>query len=195
MMPKATTLVFLGRSGCGKDTQIGFLLARPDFQGAVKTDTGTRFRGYSKNNTVLGRKTKETLDRGARCPDWFAFAIWLFAAGEKLLGEEILISSGSPRSLREAGLIDEALEFLERPKALAVLLEISPTEAKKRLLLRGRHDDSEKAIENRLAYYERDVLPAAEYYRKQECLMEVNGEQTREEVFKELENKLESYFA
>jgi len=194
-IPKSTTLVFLGRSGCGKDTQIGFLLKQPDFQGAVQSATGTSFREYSRRNTVLGRKTKKILAEGARQPDWFAFAVWLFSVGEKLLAEEILISSGSPRSLREAELIDEALEFMERFRAVAVLLEVGPAEAKTRLLARGRHDDNESEIANRLAWFETDVIPAVQYYEQKGRLIKVNGEQSPERVFEELEKKLDEYFA
>ncbi|MDP3784833.1 MAG: nucleoside monophosphate kinase [bacterium] len=194
-IPKSTTLVFLGRAGSGKDTQIDFLLGRADFVSAVKTDTGGRFRELVKNDSALWRKAKKVLDQGARQPDWFAFTLWLFLVGEKVRDEEILVSSGSPRSLREARLIDEALGFMERPSAVAVFIETGPPEAKKRLLLRGRHDDNDPEIENRFAWFETDVLPAVEYYRKEGRLVELNGEQSPEEVFKELGKKLENYFA
>lgn len=194
MIPESTTLVFLGRSGSGKDTQIDFLLKRPDFAGAIRTDTGGRFRELAQRDSVLWRKAKDVLDRGARQPDWFAFSLWLFLVGEKLKGGEILISSGSPRSLREARLIDEALAFMERPAAVAVLVDVNPQEATKRLLLRGRHDDNKKGIEERMAWFETDVMPALEYYRKEKRLIEVGGEPSPEEVFKELEEKLEKYF-
>ena len=194
MIPKATTLVFLGRSGCGKDTQVEFLRKRPDFAGALEISTGNRFREFAKKETLLGRKTKEILDAGKRQPDWFGFATWLSSFGDSIQGEEILLASGSPRSLREAGLEDEALEFVKRPRAVAIYLNVSRTAAKKRLLLRARHDDSEKEIESRLDWFETDVLPVVEYYRNNKCLIEINGDPAPEEVFKELEEKLEKYF-
>ena len=194
MISKSTTLVFLGRSGSGKDTQIDFLFKRPDFAGAIRTDTGGRFRELAQRDSVLWEKAKDVLDRGARQPDWFAFSLWLFLVGEKLKSDEILVSSGSPRSLREARLIDEALAFMERPLAVAVLVEVSPPEATKRLFARGRTDDNKKGIAERMAWFETDVMPAVEYYSEEKRLIEVGGEPSPEEVFKELEEKLEKYF-
>ena len=194
MIPKATTLVFLGRSGCGKDTQVEFLKKRRDFSGALEFSTGDLFREISSKDTLLGKKAKEILDTGRRQPDWFAFAMWLLVFGDIVKGEEILLSSGSPRSMREAGLIDETLEFIHRPKAIAIYLDVSREEARKRLLLRGRNDDIDKSIENRMDYFERDVIPAIDYYRKEKRLIEVNGNPPPEEVYKELEKKLEKYF-
>ncbi|MDP3762788.1 MAG: hypothetical protein Q8Q97_01800, partial [bacterium] len=108
-------------------------------------------------------------------------------------GEEILILDGT-RRLKEAKILDEALEFIGRPKAAAVLLGISPEESKKRLLARGRTDDREKRIQNRLAWFETEVITTIGYYKSEKRLIEVNGEQSPEKVFEELEKKLDEYF-
>lgn len=194
MIPKATTLVFPGRSGCGKDTQVEFLKKHEKLPKAIEFSTGDYFREIAAKSTVLGKKAKAVLDAGGRQPDWFAFAMWLSVFGDVVKDEEILFSSGSPRSLREAGLIDEALEFTERPKATAIYLNVTREEATKRLLGRGRGDDLRDNIENRMDYFERDVIPTVEYYRKDGRLIEVDGNPRPEEVFKELEQKLEKYF-
>ena len=194
MIPRATTFVFLGRTGSGKDTQADFLKKLPDFSDAIEISTGDFFREFATKSTLLGRKTKETLGVGGRQPDWFAFAVWLFGFGERVQSEEIILASGSPRSLREAGLIDEALKFVVRPKAIAIYIEVSREEAKKRLFLRARSDDSDKEINRRMEWFETDVMPAVEYYKNEGRLIEVNGEQSPAEVFKELEQKLEKYF-
>jgi|SRR3989344_419233 len=195
MIPKATTLTFLGRAGSGKDTQGDFLRKRQDLSRASEISTGDIFREFAKKESLLGKKTKEVLDAGKRQPDWFAFAVWLFGFGEAVKGEEILLSTGSPRSLREAKLIDEALEFLGRPKAIAIFINVDRNEAKKRLLLRARYDDKEGEIERRLDWFDTDVFPAVSYYKEGGRLIEVNGNLSPEEVSKELENKIESYFS
>ena len=76
MIPPATTLVFLGRSGCGKGTQIDFLKEKPEFAHALEVKTGELFRGIAKSNSVLGRKVKEILDAGALMPMWIALSLW-----------------------------------------------------------------------------------------------------------------------
>ena len=126
MIPKATTLVFLGRSGCGKDTQMEFLLKRLEFKNAVKVVSGDNFRELANENSVLGRRVKEVLEAGGLMPYWLPSYFWISSLRENLEREEILIFDGSPRRLEETKLLDEVLKFLGRPKAVAILLEISP---------------------------------------------------------------------
>jgi len=49
-----------------------------------------------------------------------------------------------------------------------------------------RADDKEEAIKNRLDYYEENVVPVVEYYRKNGKLIEINGEQSIEKVFEDI---------
>ena len=94
----------------------------------------------------------------------------------------------------EANLLDEALPFLGRPKAVAVVLEVSAEESRRRLLARGRADDTDERITNRLAWFETNVVPGIEYFRGEKRLIEVNGGETPEEVFGELWGKINQYF-
>ena len=68
-------------------------------------------------------------------------------------------------------------------------------EAEKRLLARGRADDVESSIKNRMDWFDEDVMPILDYYKKDGRLIEVNGEQSPEEVFSELEKNIENYFS
>ena len=49
-----------------------------------------------------------------------------------------------------------------------------------------RVDDKEEAIKNRLDYYEKNVVPVIEYYRKKDRLIKINGEQPIEKVFEDI---------
>lgn len=49
-----------------------------------------------------------------------------------------------------------------------------------------RPDDVEAAINNRLDYYDENVVPVVEYYKKQGSLLQINGEQPIEDVFKDI---------
>ncbi|MBI2024119.1 nucleoside monophosphate kinase [Candidatus Giovannonibacteria bacterium] len=195
MVPRATTLFFLGRSGSGKDTQVEFLLKHPDFVGAVETNTGGFMRELAKEETVLGKKVGQVLESGGLMPGWLSFSGWFSYLRNKVRSDEILISSGSPRRMEEALLEDEASEFLGRPKPVIVHINISPEEAQKRLLLRKRNDDSEASIKNRMAWFETEVLPIVDYYSKEGRVISVDGEGTREEVFARLLLKIEEHFS
>lgn len=195
MIPPATTLVFLGRSGCGKDTQLEFLKKKPEFFGAIGISVGALFRALAQKNTAVGRRVKEILEEGGLPPLWLASSLWVEKLDEEVKNSEIVILDGTPRRYQEAELLDQVLEFLKRPKATAVLFEISRQESRRRLLPRGRFDDTEERIKNRLAWYETEVLPVIDYYRSGKRLIEVGGEQSREEVFRELWERLQRYFA
>ena len=64
----------------------------------------------------------------------------------------------------------------------------------KRLLSRGRSDDTEDRIKNRLSWYDGEVKIVLDYYKKDGRLLQVNGEQSKEAVFSEMEIKLEEHF-
>ncbi|OGF73767.1 hypothetical protein A2W48_02105 [Candidatus Giovannonibacteria bacterium RIFCSPHIGHO2_12_44_12] len=187
--------MFLGRSGSGKDTQIEMLMRRPDLAGAIETNTGNILREIAKKETILGKKVKEILDTGKLTPGWLSFFAWLSYSRDLVKSNEILFSSGSPRRLEEAELEDRASEFLGRAKPVGVHIMVSREEAKKRLLLRKRGDDTEKSVDSRLDWFEDDVMPIIEHYKKEGRLIEVDGEGSREEIFARLEAGIENYFS
>jgi adenylate kinase len=53
-----------------------------------------------------------------------------------------------------------------------------------------RRDDSMAAIKMRLEEYKKETIPAINYYKKQKKLIEINGEQSIENVFKEILRKI-----
>src|SRR3989338_6960609 len=105
-VPKGTTLAFLGRSGCGKDTQIGFLMKRPEFSGAATVAMGNIFRTIAKQDSLLGRKTREVIEQGGLLPEWLEIFALVSELAVKVRGEEILILDGT-RRLEEAKILDE----------------------------------------------------------------------------------------
>jgi len=50
----------------------------------------------------------------------------------------------------------------------------------------ARPDDAPEAINNRLNFYDQRVVKAVEYYEKQNRLVKINGEQSIENVFKDI---------
>lgn len=55
-----------------------------------------------------------------------------------------------------------------------------------------RTDDTKEGIAKRLAVFKEETLPVIEYYKEQGKLLEINGEQTPEEVFEEILEKLKN---
>jgi len=53
-----------------------------------------------------------------------------------------------------------------------------------------RSDDKIDSIKKRLEEYKKETIPAINYYKKQKRLIEINGEQSIDDVFKEILKKL-----
>ena len=53
-----------------------------------------------------------------------------------------------------------------------------------------RPDDTVAAVKNRLTWFKTDVQPILNYYRKTGRLIKVNGEQSIENVFKDILKQL-----
>ncbi|HBB54457.1 TPA: hypothetical protein DCZ79_03130 [Candidatus Nomurabacteria bacterium] len=194
MIPEATTIVLMGRSGCGKDTQLEFLLKRPDFDGALKINSGDNVRVLAQKDTLIGKKVKQLIDAGALIPLWLVSSLWVANIGAGLKGGEKIVMDGAPRLPGEGELLDEVLAFVGRAPSVAILIDISSEESMKRLLSRGRSDDTEGRIKNRLSWFNTVVKIVLDYYKKEGRLLEINGEQSKEAVFSEIEKKLEEHF-
>ena len=68
-------IIMLGAPGAGKGTQAKQIA---DKYKIPHISTGDIFRANIKNNTELGQKAKQYMDRGLLVPDELTFAIWLW---------------------------------------------------------------------------------------------------------------------
>lgn len=187
----ALTLVFLGRSGSGKDTQLE-LLAR-GYKPHLIINTGDLFRALVKSRGPFGKRIKQILDVGGLPPGWLASFLWLREMVEKLKDEQHLLEAGTPRRVEEAKLLDTVTEFLGRRKPIAIYIVVSEEVATQRLLARGRGDDTPEAIKSRLQYFKESVLPVVKYYQAKKRLIEVNGERSEEEIHLDIIKALKKF--
>lgn len=186
---ESRTIIILGRSGSGKGTQAELLkkLLAP----CLYVYTGDLFRELAQTETVAGRNIKTVVESGGLPQEWLAAFLWQKKLVDGLIsGGENVIMDGSPRRLDEAKEMDEVLEFLGRRNIKIILVDITEDEAVKRLLKRGRNDDSEEAIRSRLAWFNTEALPAIEYYEKSGRLVRVDGLGTVEEIHDRIKNAL-----
>lgn len=194
------TYIFIGRSGCGKGSQVERLAEHFTKNGVInnehswlRVETGARFREFALIESHMGTMVKKAIERGERMPDNFAIWNWTGLLFDKFTGAEHLFFDGCPRSLPEVHALESFLIFIGREKPVVVYLDVSRAESKRRLLERGRKDDDPEDIDRRLDWFDRDVLPAVEYYRNNPKynFVELDGEQTREKIHEDLIAKLE----
>jgi adenylate kinase len=186
-LKKPFTIVLLGRSGSGKGTQAEFLL--PKLKPVIFLQTGKLLRKFIKGRNTVALFARRILSRGDLVPSWLSNHMWADKIIRSLKKENLLLD-GSPRRKEEAVLLDRILKDIGRPLSIALYIYLSPREAEKRLLKRGRSDDKPAAIGNRMKFFDKDVLPTISYYKKNKRLITIDGEKSPEKVFGEIKRAL-----
>lgn len=129
--------VVLGRSGSGKGTQVKMLQKK--YRGLYHIETGALLRELSNQKNSLGRKVKDTINRGELVPYSFVAYLWarelikVFSQGKRWRG---VVFEGSPRKLIEAKMMDQAIHFIFGIQPVAIHIDVSSQEVIRRLLKR-----------------------------------------------------------
>jgi adenylate kinase len=152
---------------------------------------GDQFRAIAAEDTPVGRKVKVENDAGMLQPHWLAMYLFLkslFTVGEN----ENAIFDGFNRKVMEAELVTNALSWLGRP-CTVLNIQDSDAEVEKRLALRkeaqGRADDN--VVDERLNEYHQYTEPAIDIFRKSGELIEINGEQSPDQVAVDIDAALD----
>ncbi|MBX4206207.1 nucleoside monophosphate kinase [Candidatus Parcubacteria bacterium] len=180
------TVIFIGRSGCGKGTQAGLLKDRIHRQDEGKSpilyvETGEHFRNFIRGTSFSSTLSQEIYGRDERQPDFLAGWMWANLLIQEMGPGMHIVFDGAPRAVSEAELLTTALTFYKRERPVVIHEE--------RLLARGRSDDRTLAkIDKRLDWFDKDVLPAIEYFKRDPYyrFIEVDGEQTIEGVHRDI---------
>ncbi len=170
-------VVLLGPPGAGKGTQAQKLA---DKLGIPQISTGELFRSNIGNGTKLGLEAKRYLDAGDLVPSDLTNQL----VDDRLSDPDAangFILDGYPRSLEQAKALHEMLE--RRGTDIDAVLEfrVSQEELLQRLKARGRADDTDDVILNRMKVYRDETAPLLEYYRGE--LKTVDAAGTLDEVF------------
>jgi adenylate kinase len=175
-------LVFLGPPGSGKGTQ-GQLLAA-DTQ-IPHISTGDMLREAIAHQTELGQKAQVYMDKGELVPD----ELLLGLVKERISQEDAQqgwILDGFPRNVDQASFLHQLVSQDLGLSYSAIYLEVPDSTLIQRLLGRGRKDDNQETIQRRLEVYREQTEPVIDFYRKQNSLYQVNGDQTLEQVSSDL---------
>lgn len=177
------TIFFIGKPGCGKGTQAKLLAEQT---GWPIFAAGKLFREIAQEDTPVGRKMKIENDAGMLAPHWFAMYLYLKSLFS-ISADSSAIFDGFNRKVPEAELVMDSLQWLNR--LFSVLhIRISDEEVHRRLAsrkdLEGRADDS--MVDERLKEYYAHSEPAIAVFRKAGALIEINGEQSSEQIAKDI---------
>ena len=97
---------------------------------------------------------------------------------------------GFPRNVSQANALKNLLEKINNPLEAVISIQIADDVLIKRLLSRGREDDNEEVIVNRLKVYREKTSPLIDLYSKQGLLVEIDGNADIDVVFSCIEKAL-----
>jgi adenylate kinase len=180
-------VLLLGPQGAGKGTQAQRISA--DY-GIPHIASGEILRAEMEAGTDLGRKVKETIERG----DLVSDDVMIELIRNRLAQpdtESGFVLDGFPRTTVQAEALDSMFADIGRNFNVAFALQISDEVAFDRLRRRSREDDTDEAIERRLENYHRETEPLIEYYRTRGNLVPIHADRTENEVFAEIQRALE----
>ena len=153
-------LVLLGPPGSGKGTQAARLA---EALRIPAISTGDIFRKNISEQTELGREAKSYIDAGKLVPTDVTARMVEDRLNQDDAKDGFLLD-GFPRTVEQAEILTELLA--KRGEKLDGVLNFVVDEdvVIERMLARGRADDTEEVIRNRLHVYENQTAPLLAYY-------------------------------
>lgn len=207
-------LIFLGPPGVGKGTIAKMVMAKYKIP---QISTGDLFRANMKNQTELGLKAKEFIDKGELVPD----EVTVGMVEERIKEDDCAngyIFDGFPRTIGQADelekieKVDKVINFVASDEiiidrlsgrrtcgkcgAIFHIKNVPPKESgicdKCGGELVQRSDETEEVITNRLEVYKEQTEPLIDYYRKKGMLIDVDANTDPDTIFKETLTVLET---
>jgi adenylate kinase len=167
----------LGPPGAGKGTQAQKLAEK---LGIPQISTGELFRRNIERGTELGLEAKRYLSAGDLVPSELTNALVDDRLDEPDAADGFILD-GYPRSLEQAKALHDMLERRQTKIDAVLEFRVSQEELLERLKGRGRADDTDDVILNRMKVYREETAPLLEYYRGE--LKTVDAVGTVDEVF------------
>ena len=148
------------------------------------------------NGTRIGRVAADYLRNGDLVPDELVFEMLLTPLLEAARNGGYVLD-GFPRTLRQAEEAYSVAQEREDIELQAVFyLRVGHDELRKRLgthaKREGRTDDTEVGIAHRFEVFETETEPLLGFYVHRGILVDINGEQSVEDVFGDITSAVES---
>ena len=159
-------IVMLGGPGSGKSTYTEYLIRHFRINHIYP---GSMLRKEVENNTEIGKRVKEILAKGQFVPNDIVLDLIKKSVSESPNG---YVLDGWPRYMQQV----RDMEASNIGVDFAVFLDVSREEVLKRLLARGRADDTEEIINNRIDLYKRETGPVVEYFRDKQGFLEIKAQ-------------------
>jgi adenylate kinase len=203
-------IVLLGPPGCGKGTVAAKLEEK---FGLEHLSTGQWFRKEMRDDTDLGGRAREYIERGELVPDQIVLGLIQHWLTPELLHHGFLLD-GFPRTRSQAEALDSFCAKRLAPLEVVLYLQCSEEVILERItgrrvclscgkvyhvqslppVLSGkcdvcrstlvqRSDDTEAVVKNRLVFYQKVTEPLVDYYRESGKLVSLNADLGSEHAY------------
>lgn len=171
-------LLIFGPPGAGKGTQAEYIAAQLRIPAI---STGEMLRAAVAEGNELGRMVDSIMAEGALVDDTTMAGV-VRARLAKEDAQQGFLLDGYPRTRGQAETL--AAILLEQEIALdaVIYLDVPEDVLVDRVLARGRADDQEEVIRERIKVYERKTKPVLDFYRGNDLILSVDGNQGIDEV-------------
>lgn len=182
----AIQLVVMGPPGAGKGTQARKIKEK---YGIPHISTGDILRAEVARGTELGKQVAGVMERGELVADDIVLDLVDARIAESDCDNGFILD-GFPRTIPQAEGLQTILEKQGKGPVTVIDIAVPDDKLTARLLARKRADDTEETIRNRIEVYHRATAPLIEFYTNRTTLLRVNGDQTIDDVFREIVTKL-----
>ena len=178
-------IIMLGGPGSGKSTYTEYLIKHFDI---THIYPGGMLRKEVEKDSEIGRQVKNIISKGEFVPN----SIVLDLIKDRLAQPDAqrgYVLDGWPRYMKQVRDMEQSgIEYDH-----AVFLDVSKEEIMRRLLARGRADDTVDIINNRIALYKKETGPVIEYLKSKPGFFSVKGEgKEPEDIAKEIIFEIEN---
>ena len=177
-------ILFLGAPGAGKGTQAELLSQSYSY---LHLSTGELLRKEIEMSTALGIQVKDIMNRGELVSDELVLKI---VRQNLVKDNKGWILDGYPRNLSQANSLNEVLNEINQPLELVFYLDIPEEVLIKRLLLRGRKDDTEETIRTRVDIYKKTTEPLIQYFNDLSLLEYIDADRDLKTISSDIKLKM-----
>ncbi len=179
-------IVFLGPPNSGKGTQAKILAEALDIPAI---STGEMLRAAVAAGSSLGQRVAGVMARGDLVSDDLMAEVVRDRLGQDDAAEGILLD-GYPRTAAQAATLEEILGERYADLDDVVLIDAPEDVLVARALSRGREDDREEVVRERLRVYRQKTAPLVDFYDAKGLLRRIDGDQTVDEVAEQVRSSL-----
>ncbi len=172
-------IVFLGPPGAGKGTQAVRIAEK---LGIPHLSTGEMLRQAIREGSELGAQADGYMRAGRLVPTDLVEQLVVERIAQADCARGYLLD-GFPRTVEQAERFDRLLADRGSAVDRAIKLEVPQSILLERLAGRGRDDDEQEVVRERLSQYDELTFPMVAYYEQRGVLREVDGVGPLDEVF------------